>query len=375
MALPGAMLPVWGYHLSNEYSEVGNYFLANCLGVLVSVKLGDSLHARKDVRTALIWAATLASLSLLALAFAAPPVHWGWRAAALFVVGIAAGLLNSSAFQSTSALFVRDPAATVNFAGALFGFGCLITALLLSSTFYLFQETDSRLPILLALVFAGAAYFCRTRRFQTPVEHTDQTLRQVWEDVRSPGAVMFSLLLFFQSGNEWSVAGWLAIFLGHRIGADPSTTLMMLAVYYLALLLGRIVAQALLPKVGHTTLLFASSGAALFGSFILAFTPNRLGAWTGILMLGGGFAMIYPLVVEKIGHRFPNYHPGFYNGLFSIGLIGGLLAPWTLGFLASYFGIGIVMLVPFLGTGMVLLLTLAIWIETKLFSPAATARK
>ena len=43
---------------------------------------------------------------------------------------------------------------------------------------------------------------------------------------------------------------------------------------------------------------------------ILLATDNRFGAISGILLLGGAFAPIYPLVVEKIGHRFPYYHPG-----------------------------------------------------------------
>jgi len=55
----------------------------------------------------------------------------------------------------------------------------------------------------------------------------------------------------------------------------------------------------------------------------------------GILFVGAGFASIYPLVVEKIGNRFPYYHPGFYNGIFSLGITGGLLAPWILGYVAQ----------------------------------------
>ena len=65
---------------------------------------------------------------------------------------------------------------------------------------------------------------------------------------------------------------------------------------------------------------------------ILLATDNQFGAVSGILLLGGAFAPIYPLLVEKIGHRFPSFHPGFYNGIFSFAIAGGLLAParWVL---------------------------------------------
>src|SRR5260370_30333715 len=56
-------------------------------------------------------------------------------------------------------------------------------------------------------------------------------------------------------------------------------------------------------------------------------------------------ALPISLVVEKIANRFPYYHPGFYNGIFSLGITGGLLAPWTLGYIAQAWGIRAVMIV------------------------------
>ena len=106
--------------------------------------------------------------------------------------------------------------------------------------------------------------------------------------------------------------------------------------------------------------------AALFGCVILGFTKTTFGAVSGILFVGGGFAVAYPLVVEKIGYRFPYFHPGLFNGIFSFAMTGGLLAPWTLGFFADWLGIGVVMLLPLAGVMMVSLLLGAIWLEARL---------
>ena len=364
MSLPGAILPAWGYHLRDEFTVVGQYFLAMALGILASTQVSDLLAGRRDARFVVTLGAALACMALLGLALASPPAPWWWRAAGILMIGVSAGLLNSAAFQSISSMYEHDPAATVNMAGVLFGLGCLTTAVFVSGAFYVY--TVGSTLVLLALIPGFAAGLYGRSQFAPPVEHTDQTWRQVWQDVRSPGAVMFTLLLFFQNGNEWSVAGWLAIFLVHRIGVNPSTSLLMLATYWMALLVGRIVAQALLSRVGHGKLLIASSLAAMLGCVILITTDNRFGAWSGILMLGTGFAMIYPLAVERIGHRFPNYHPGFYNGIFSFGMVGGLLSPWVLGFAADAWGIETVMALPLLGTVMVFLLVVLLWIETKL---------
>jgi MFS family permease len=81
---------------------------------------------------------------------------------------------------------------------------------------------------------------------------------------------------------------------------------------------------------------------------------------------GCGFASIYPLVAERIGSEFPDDRPGFFNGIFSLALAGGMLAPGMLAYLADIFGVGIVMLIPVLGTCMVFVLVLLIWLEAKL---------
>ena len=189
-------------------------------------------------------------------------------------------------------------------------------------------------------------------------------------ELRSTGAILFSLLLFFQFGNEWAIAGWLPLFLSQRLGISPATSLGMLAVYWAALLFGRVIAQWVLPRVSHAKLLVLSVLAAIFGCVVMLSTESRFGAVCGILLLGGAFAPIYPLLVEKIGGRFPYYHPGFYNGIFSFAIAGGLLAPCTLGYFASVWGVRVVMGLPLAGSAVVFLLLALISLEARLSSAA-----
>ena len=122
----------------------------------------------------------------------------------------------------------------------------------------------------------------------------------------------------------------------------------------------------MLVRVGHGRLLLASSGASLLGCVILQTTNNYFGCWVGTLLAGAGFSTVYPLVVEKIGHRFPDYHPGFYNGLLSFGIGGGLLVPFLVGPLSEQWGIGVVVTIPSLGISMVFVLLSLLWLEARL---------
>jgi len=191
------------------------------------------------------------------------------------------------------------------------------------------------------------------------------TFRQALDDFRSVGAILFALVLFFQFGNEWSIAAWLPLFLIRRVGLSPIAALRLLALYWLFLITGRMVAAAMLPRVHHGWLLGSSVVAALLGCILLFFTNNGFGAASGVLLIGSGYASIYPLVAEAIDGRFSHYHPGLFNGIFSLAMLGGLLAPAILGYLAAVRGIGVVVLVPLLGTSMVMVLVLAIWLEAR----------
>src|SRR5438046_9800745 len=118
--------------------------------------------------------------------------------------------------------------------------------------------------------------------------------------------------------------------------------------------------------MGQPALLISSIVSALLGNVVLASTNNRFGAVMGILFVGAGYASIYPLVVEKIRDRFPYYHPGFYNGIFSFAFTGGLLAPCLIGYLAQLWDIRVAMVIPLFGTLLVLALFLMILLEPKL---------
>jgi len=369
MSFLGAILPAWRYHLSADFKEVGYYFLSLNLGFLFSVAAAHMLLPRRGVKLLLIVANAMACAGFLYLALTSPPVAAIWRLLGVFWIGVSAGLLNAGVFHAISPQYRHDRAATMNLAGVMFGLGCLLTALLVAGTYYVYT-VPSILILFAILPGFFAANYAKAKIAPRPVIQ-QVPLAQLLRDFRNPGAILFSLLLFFQFGNEWSIAGWLPLFLIRRLGISPADSLLLLALYWAALLVGRILSQLLLKRMSHGLLLIGSIVSALLGTLVLASTNNRFGAVMGILFVGGGFASVYPLVVEKIGHRFPYYHPGFYNGIFSFAITGGFIAPWCLGYFAQSWGIQAVMVLPLLGTCMVFTLVLLIILEAKLSGLAA----
>lgn len=370
-AFPGAIVPAWGHNFSSDYWMVGLYFVALIMGLLAAARLAPVLMEKKGLGAALALACAAAALALFYLAFVSPPFGPWWRMPGLLLLGCGAGVLHAAIFHAISPIYRHDPAATVNLGGILFGLGCLASALLVALAFYAY--TPAAIQIFLGLIPGFFAIGYARSKF-SPDPTPNPAVHKIADEIRSPAAVLFSLVLFFQFGNEFAIAGWLPLYLTQRLGISPASSIMILALYWGALLIGRVIAQAVLPLVRHTRLLIGSVSLAVFACVILLFTDNRFGAVTAVLLLGGAFAPIYPLVVEKIGRRFPDYHPGFYNGIFSFAIAAGLLAPCTVGYFAWVMGLGAVMALPLTGSVIVFILLAILWLEARLSAAAGEAR-
>jgi FHS family glucose/mannose:H+ symporter-like MFS transporter len=360
----GAILPAWRHHLTSEYVTIALYFLGLIAGLVGSVFAAPSLLEKRGTGWTMAFACGIAGTAFLYLAFVSPPASAWLRVAGMVVIGCSAGWLHTAIFQAISPMYRHDPAATVNLAGIFFGLGCLAVALLVSGTFYIYTVPSIQVWIAVIPGLFGWWYL-KTRFVQHPLP-PHPSPRAILAEFRTPGAVLLSLLLFFQFGNEWAIAGWLPLYLSQRLGISPATALWILALYWLSLLVGRAASQWVLSRVSHARLLAGSVVASVFGCVILLETNNTFGAIVGILLVGGAFAPIYPLVVEKIGHGHPYYHPGFYNGIFSFAMAGGMLAPCTLGYLASVWGVQVVMGLPLVGSIIVFVLLMLIWLEARL---------
>jgi len=361
-AFLGAILPAWGYHLTELYSRVGNYFIAFNIGLFLANRLSAWLLPRKGIRWCLRLACVLACATLLGLAYA-PMTGFAWRTAGLLLLGASTGLLHGAIFQAITPIYRHDPAATGNLAGIFFGAGSLAMALLVAGTYYAYT-VPAILMLIAVIPGLFAVWYSRVPNdvAVSPMPKLSETIK----DLRSPMAIQLGVVLMMQCANEWSVGGWLALFLTQRLGVSPSSSLFFLSLYYGSLVLGRIAAQAVLPAMRHGKLLMIGCVAATLGFVILTFTDNRFGVISGILFVGIGFAPVYPLLAERIGGRFPYYDPALYHGIFTVAFAGALLATGAQGYLAASFGIRSVLMVPLAGTIVVSLLLVAIWIEQKI---------
>ena len=365
----GSLLIAWQYHINEEPQIAGLHFLALNAGYVAAAAIAQRILARVSIHSVAVLASAVASASLVALSFLAPPMPALWRLAALGFVGFAAGALVTTLLHALEPYYESERASAANICGVMFSTGCLLATLTVGVTYLAGSvQLETALLAIVPLVFL-CMYAIERHSTAAVAPRHDVTMRESLRDLRSIAAVLFSLILFFQFGNEWAIAGWLPLFLVHRLGTRPEWAIAALAVYFLALTIGRVGAQRLLPFVKHRRLLLASIVAAMLGYLALSFATSLPGAILAVVIIGAGFAPVYPLIAENLDERF-SYHPGFYNGIFSIAITGGMSTPWLLGYVDSWLGMPYVMFVPALGSVAVFFLILLLMLEARVMGSA-----
>ncbi len=369
LGLFGSIAIAWQYHIDVDPRLIGLHFLALNAGYVIAVAAAQYALTRVSIRTVAVIACGAGFAGLLALSFVPPPVDAAWRMLGLGVVGLAAGALASALLYALEPFFTNAPALTINRAGILFGCGCLVVTTMVGMTYFAGSiriETAllAVVPLVFGISFAGTKY---PVALAPVVARRQDPIRETLKDLRSVAAVLFSVLLFVQFGNEWAIAGWLPLFLIHKLGTNPVWAISALALYFLALMIGRLLARRLLARWSHRRFLAGSTLASVVGFFLLSLTGSFAVACLAVIVIGGGFAPIYPLVAETLDERF-SYHPGFYNGIFSIAITGAMSAPWLLGYVEAWLGARWVMLLPAVGSIIAAAVVLLIMLEARVMN-------
>jgi fucose permease len=74
---------------------------------------------------------------------------------------------------------------------------------------------------------------------------------------------------------------------------------------------------------------------ALAAALLLAVAPSGASAAVGAVLIGAGFAAIYPTTLAIVGANFAAFSGTAFSVVIALGLVGGMLAPWLVGQIAQ----------------------------------------
>jgi len=336
MALLGAVLPALSGRLQFRVAEIGTLFLfMNFTMLACSLVVGAAMD-RFGLKVPLAVGPLLVAVTLLLISRAA---RFEDLLPAVVLLGLGGGALNGG----TNTLVVdlhEDPkqkASALNLLGVFFGFGALFLPFVIGAL--LEALGIGTLLTASAVVCAGVGLFAMGLRFPPPKQQRRLPAVEMRKLLGSALALVTAALLFFQSGIEFTMGGYIGTYLTRAVGLSVAGASWLLAAYWASLMVARIVlSRILLHADPHRVILYCAFGAGA-GAALAATETKAVLTSAGILLCGLSLAGIYPTVLGIAGAAFREHSGTVFGMLFTVALAGGMALPWVSGHLAQAAGL------------------------------------
>jgi MFS transporter, FHS family, glucose/mannose:H+ symporter len=335
------------YGLEQDLAAQGNLFLLLFFGVFAATVVVGPLIDRIGNKTILVVSSALVAAALGGFIAAD---SFGAAGLSAVLLGLGGGGLNTATNVLVSDLYEESRGPRLNVLGVFFGIGALFVPL---SAAGLSQRIGTT-PLLAAgaLLAVACLLAYATLRFPPAREAEGFSFAEVAQVMRYPGVLLFASLLFFQSGNEASIGGWTSTYVGH-MGWDAATATWVLAGYWAALMVGRLLSARLLAVISKPRLVLSSGIGSALGAVLLLLADSLPAMTAGVLLLGFSFASVYPTTLGMVGDRYRRFTGTVFGVLFSIALMGGMLFPWLIGQVSQALGVRSGMVVPLVGAALI----------------------
>jgi len=262
----------------------------------------------------------------------------------VIALGLAGGVINGGSNALINDLHPSRRAAALNFLGIFFGIGAMLIPLIIGTFLHqlglrsviLIAAGLSLIPFVLFSVF----YFPR------PKQPQGFPLKEIKNIASSRLLWLGAFILFFESGNEFAIGGWLTTFLQEKFQFGLNEAALVLSGYWFFLMVGRLTFPLLNRWLKRDTIVFISAALALVSVSGWLLSPLKGLAVVFSFLAGYGLAAIYPTTLAVIGDEFPAFSGTAFSLAISTGLLGGMISPWLVGQISQHYSLQVGLLVP-----------------------------
>lgn len=327
----GVLLPFvishWGISDAQAGSLFSAQFVASFLG---SLAYGWIARQIGNQRTVILGLGIIAA-GVWGLSVASWPLPLAFVATYGFGLGVALPATN----LLVAALAGDRRGAALNLLNFSWTLGAVTSPLLFAT---LLQRQHWRLSVTLAV-------FAATVASSTVTLSVCKTSSAAVSDEEEPGTnaaptmltwVFTGLLLFLYVGIENGIPGWTPL-LGLRQHLFSETSVgFALALYWGALLLGRLAASFLWRNSAPRIVISVSLLSAFAGTVLIAAGGSSLMLYAGLVLAGAGLAAVFPTVVGVFSQQATGKLKPIAGILFASAGLGGAVLPFLMGLLSSH---------------------------------------
>ncbi|MBZ5544067.1 MAG: MFS transporter [Acidobacteriia bacterium] len=342
VAFLGAALPELRTRLSLTPDLSGLLFGFLYLPQILAVSAAGPLIDRSGTKLAVFLGAILCGAGFAGAGFAG---SYRLLAVAMLVLGVGGSLLSSASNTLVADLYPENPASALNVGHALFGLGAVFFPAAVTLTE---SRMGLALPIGMTLFLTGGvAVLASSRDF--PNRHAGRELNWLAarRAVSHPAVLILSAVVFLTTALAVSIGGWLRLYMEQQFSSSGHVSGLILTLFWGLTMTGRLTSSQVLKVVRGPQLVLWCSLGMLLGLLLLAMAPDRVMAVAGVVVCGLSYGPIYPTTVGSAGIHFREFFATVFGIMQAAGLIGGLVLPVAIGWVAriASFGAGLWLLV------------------------------
>jgi len=373
-ALPGTVLPELERHrfLPSD-SEAGTFLLINAIGAVVAYAVSGPLTDRIGKKFTLWAGSALVGASMIGFALVVTSVPAQSALVLIFacslVLGVGANAIVSAGHAVVGDLAESKRNAALNLLDICFGLG--LTVLPLIADRWMGKTGFASIFWLLAGASVALLVLVLTPRFPKPSHPESFPFKEAGDLFRDPSFLFLAIALFMYVGTEVSVGKWVVSFLErdpqllaasgvdlgafHRLNAEAlaeffkndaigaaviSFALRTLAIFGIALMIGRLISSFLLGVLRMNSLTLLTCGSLLTTiGLAITVTSSSPGTVRWAILAGGiGMGPIFPTSVGLASVIAPKIPATAMSWVMGIGFAGLLVIPPSVGYISSAVG-------------------------------------
>ncbi|TVR24085.1 MAG: MFS transporter [Anaerolineaceae bacterium] len=152
--------------------------------------------------------------------------------------------------------------------------------------------------------------------------------------------LLFAVIFLLYVGAEASFSGWIYTYALRLNLATPESAAYLVSLFWLMVMLGRVVAMGIAAYVLPRTILIVSLLIGIAGTVLMILMPHLL--WAGTILIGIGLSTIFPTTLAfasrniRLTGKITSY---FYLGAGT----GVMIMPWLIGQLIQPFGAAVLL--------------------------------
>lgn len=343
MLITGAVLPRWIelFHLSATRAGrlFAFYYLPYVVTTFVSGALCD-FFGKKPI-TVMSQAFLALGFFVVSLAESFTTIEWG-----IFLAGIGGGFCEAPLTGLLSQVFPGREGTALNLSQISFGLGAAVGPYL--SGFLLARGVSFRVLYFVPGIFSLLLFGLLLRERELFALGSNERFSLQNLKALSPFAALLGisfLAIFLYVGAEIGSSAWMSTYFVRELKQNIALGGAAMGIFWGMMTVGRFIFGILARKASYPVLLRVAVILSFFALLGLNVTRQVSLALLSLLVLGFGFAPIWPLIVAWVAKHINSLQATAIGLTVASGGLGALFFPWFMGIVADAIGLRWVFLV------------------------------